>query len=496
MHKNIHIRFVAATLLLLLCQSVLIFAQDSLRAFPGAEGFGAWTKGGRGGRVLRVTNLNATGAGSFQAACSSKGPRIIVFDVSGVIPGDIHIDNGQVTIMGQTAPGAGITIQGQFRTKYVPLEDIVVRFVRVRPDRQYGETGDAIQFSKVTNCILDHVSCSWATDENMDFYNASNVTIQWCTVEEGDTQGHDEGQHNTSMLLGPNGNGYSVHHNLMAHNRRRNPGVCNGPADIRNNVVYDFRDGVSHEGHTPRDSSFNIVGNYYISGPSDPKMYPFNFVGEITYYLNDNYLKKVGIIDDPWAERDKSAGLDRYADSGVKAEIEFAVPSVTTQPSEEAYDLVLDNAGCFPRDTVTVRSVNEVRSGTGIWGRHDPGDLMAGLVPAEPPIDADRDGMADNWEILNGLDPDNGDDHATVLPSGYTAIEEYCNMLAARLIENKGWGALNPRDFNMDGELNMSDVIGLILIAVHDRDNPAYDINGDGRFSVSDAIALLLSQRV
>jgi len=190
-----------------------------LPAFPGAEGFGCTTTGGRGGRVIKVTNLNSSGPGSLQAACSAEGPRIVVFDTSGIIPGDVIIDQNQITIAGQTAPGAGITIRGRLMTRYgdETFEDIVVRFLRVRPDPTTGVSGDAIQFSKVENCVIDHVSCSWANDETIDIYYAHDVTIQWCTIEESDLEGHSKGvPHNYGMINSPGGGRISLHHTLFA----------------------------------------------------------------------------------------------------------------------------------------------------------------------------------------------------------------------------------------------------------------------------------------
>jgi pectate lyase len=417
-------------------------AAETLPAFPGAEGFGAQTVGGRGGRVIKVTNLNARGPGSLQAACRAEGPRIVVFDVSGVIEGDVIVEHGNISIMGQTAPGAGITIAGLFATRYnapQPIEDVVVRFVRVRPPDARGASGDAIQFSQVQRAILDHVSCSWATDETIDIYSAKDITIQWCTIEESAVVGHPEGRHNYGLISGPEGHRVSIHHNLFAHHARRCPAIANGPADIRNNVVYNFRDGLTHEGHVPNDRGFNLIGNYYKRGPSDPKIFPFCFYGDVSYYLRDNFIHGVGTIQDPWAEADKLPGLEYYADKGRKAPVEFEVPPVTTHSPEEAYRLVLSRAGCFPRDAVTNRIVEEVENGTGKWGREVPEDLTEGLSDAEPPLDSDTDGMPDMWEKARGLNPADGSDHSTLTPSGYTAIEEYGHDLADELA-NSGPG--------------------------------------------------------
>jgi len=406
--------------------------------------------------VIKVTNLNTSGPGSLQAACSAEGPRIVVFDVSGVIHGDVRIEHGQITIAGQTAPGGGITIEGMLRgpaynwvrdTTYI--EDVVVRFLRIRPlpgTSVPGRDWDAIQLGRVNKAVIDHVSCSWANDETIDIYVSRNVTIQWCTIEESDPTGHHKGQHNFGLIGGPRSWNVSLHHTLFANHRRRCPAFANGPADIRNIVVYNFRDGLSHEGHPPNNRGFNLIGNYYKAGPSDPNIFPFCFVDTISYYLRDNYIEGVGMIQNPWAESDKLYGLRYYAHKGRRAGQETPVPPVTTFSPQAAYSLVLEKAGCFPRDSVTRRTINEVRNGTGEWRRRDPGDLMAGLTPRPPMKDTDNDGMPDCWEEANGLDPTDSGDHNRVMASGYTAVEEYCNMRARELIEKKGWQEVKSKE--------------------------------------------------
>ncbi|HUU27832.1 MAG TPA: pectate lyase precursor [archaeon] len=425
----------------LMSQTPVAARAETLPCFPGAEGFGTQTPGGRGGRVIKVINLNPGGPGSLQAACSAEGPRIVVFDVSGVIPGDVLIEHGQITIQGQTAPGAGITIKGLLHSKPGPekLEDLVVRFLRIRPDqnRAPNDVGDAIRFSMARRVVIDHCSSSWASDETIDIFRADDVTVQWCTIEDGDTLMHPKGIHNFGLIQGPDGRRCSVHHNLFAHQRRRCPAIANGPADVRNNVVYNFRDGFLHDNPTNR-IPFNIIGNYYKRGPNDPHIFPFCFTDSTCYYLRDNYIEGAGLVQDPWAEKDKLEGLRYYARFGIKAEHAAEVPPVTTQAPQEAYRLVLESAGCFPRDTLTRRAVQEVRDGTGSWGRREVGDLLAGLAPQKPPKDTDNDGMPDEWETENGLDPKDGTDHIKVMQSGYTAVEEYCNMLARRLSEGQG----------------------------------------------------------
>ena len=216
---------VAATLL---ASSLVASNAWAIPSFPGAEGFGAVATGGRGGTVLKVTNLNADGPGSLQWALDQSGPRIVVFEVSGVIPGDITVNHGDVTIAGETAPGGGITIAGRFYAAYdASVQNIIVRFLRVRPTPLTGGTGgdqyDAIQFSRNSRFILDHLSVSWGSDETVDVYEADDFTIQWCTIEESSTEGHSEGEHNYGLINGPDGYGISLHHNLFAHHKNRCP---------------------------------------------------------------------------------------------------------------------------------------------------------------------------------------------------------------------------------------------------------------------------------
>ncbi len=494
-------------LLLLLFQAVPdpLRAEDqqpeTLPAFPGAEGYGSTTPGGRGGKVFIVTNLQTSGPGSLQEACSAEGPRIVVFDTSGVIPGDVVIQSSQISIMGQTAPGAGITIQGRLLTYYSEerFSDIVVRFLRIRPNPATGASGDAIQFGKVENCVIDHISCSWANDESIDIYYSHDVTIQWCTIEESDTEGHSKGtQHNFGMINGPGGGRISLHHTLFAHHKRRCPAIAHGPSDIRNIVVYDFRGGLNHAGHTPNNLGFNIIGNYYKTGPSEPTVFPFCFVPDVSYYLRDNYFEGrnntyTGMIQDPWAEADSLYGLRYYVDrGGIKAEQEYEVAPVTTHMPQEAYELVLDMAGCFPRDTVTRRTIEEVRQGTGSWGRHESGDLMTGLTPVRAPLDSDNDGMPDSWERAKGLDASDGDDHSTVMASGYTAIEEYCNVLAQGLIEHRG--SLPAKgDLDLDGKTGIFDLLAILKIMVNGDNNWAADLNYDGKVNIFDLLEMLKS---
>jgi len=418
-------------------------------AFPGAEGFGARATGGRGGQVLKVTSLAASGPGTLQAALDVAGPRIVVFAVSGVIQGHVTVNHGDVTIAGQTAPGAGITIAGQLFGAYdASVRNIIVRHLRVRPPRcgtgcdaaQY----DAIQFSRNSNLILDHISVAYGADETIDVYDASDVTIQWSTIEASQVANHPDGHiHNYGIIQGPAARRLSFHHNVCAHHSRRCPAIANGPAEVRNNVVYNVRHAFLHT--NPAEGDFDLVGNTFKQGPND-SLLPFYFDDEDTsaatatrYYLRDNFVddpgQLVGAVDDPWSL--PSYFTDLYLDASHRSATEFlfSTPSgyvpVTTQAAVDAYDLVLASAGAFPRDGFTSATVDQVRNRTGGWDPDLPTDLLAGLSPTASPADGDGDGMPDAWETAHGLDPADGTDHRRVMPSGYTAIEEYINERAA-----------------------------------------------------------------
>jgi len=407
--------------------------KKKLPAFPGAEGFGTKTTAGRGGKVIRVTNLNPSGPGSLQAAVSASGPRIVVFTVGGVIKGDVKILNGNVHIAGQTAPDPGITIRGLIMKSWSargPMSDVVLRFLRLRPPGGRGNQGDAIQLS-ADRVVIDHCSGSWAEDETFDIYAATNVTVQWCSIEESDTGGHPKGMHNYGMINGPKGLNVTVHHNLFAHHARRNPAIANGPADVRNNVIYNFSQGLSHEGHPPNGKWYNVVANYFKKGPSNPRIFIVTTLRDRKYYIAENFIEGIGKIGDPRARGARFPAwiqLNRYG--GILTEPVEVAP-VKTHTAEQAYKLVLDRSGCFPRDVVTRRCVQDTRNGTGSWGRKEPKDLLEGLPPARSAwADSDGDGMADAWERAHGLSP-SADDHNRPMPSGYTVIEEYCHQMAA-----------------------------------------------------------------
>lgn len=451
-------------------------APAQLPAFPGAEGFGAVATGGRGGNVYKVTTLATSGAGSLQWALDQAGPRIIVFDVSGVIDGDVHIPHGDVTIAGQTAPGAGITIHGHLYTTYgTTFGNLVIRHLRIRPpdpddaspNAQWpASQHDSIQFSTNHTIIFDHIDASHGADETIDLWGgASDITLQWSAItypiyDPGNGWTHNKGilNHRPCEDGGSCGAGdlpggrISVHHNLFAHARNRTPALSTGPADVVNNVVYNGREGFVH--HNIAGGDFNLVGNVFLEGPSI-SLAPFYFDPENSstpiptrYWLWDNYVEDPGVfvgrVDNPFTTPN-FANEYSFTCCGIVASqfgavgffdfsgISGYVP-VSTQAASVTTERILREVGAFPRDIVNRWAVEDVESRGGSWGNRRPADWLDGLTAGTPPVDMDGDGMADAWESDNGLDPMNGNDHSTVMPSGYTAIEEYVNELAEALI--------------------------------------------------------------
>jgi pectate lyase len=421
-----------------------------LPAFPGAEGFGALAVGGRGGKVIKVTNLNSKGPGSLQAACEVKGPRIVVFEVGGVIRGDVNIRHSFITIAGQTAPGPGITIEGRLFSRPEPwrrLHDIVVRFIRLRSPPTRGDQGDTIQLPDTERVILDHLSLAWANDETIDICQSSEVTVQWCTIEGSDPTGHEKGiPHNFGLISAYPGSGnISIHHNLFAHHSRRSPSlspyVPGKPGDFRNNVVYDFREGLTHDGHTPL-APINLIGNYYKRGPSSSKINPFLFHKAGQYYLEGNFIEGMGEIGNQRDRKEKIPPWVEVNRVGIQLTQETLVAPVKTHTAQEAYRMVLAEAGCFPRDRVTQRTIEEVTNSTGKWARNAPANpsnewFLEGLSRGKSQFDTDGDGIPDAWEKTHGLNKKDGRDYQKIMHSGYSAIEEYVNECADTLIRQR-----------------------------------------------------------
>jgi pectate lyase len=442
-----------------------------LPAFPGAEGYGAYTTHGRGGNVVKVTNLSDVNSrGSLRWALTSSlnsGPRIIVFDVGGVIQlnGPINLRNGNVYIAGQTAPGEGITLQGGQLS--IQTSDVVVRHLRSRPGDgsagvPYGSR-DGIQIithsgnRNLSNIILDHVSTSWGVDENLSIWpsrNASNptasienVTIQWSIVSEALMNSfHPSGPHSMGLLVGEGSRNISLHHNLFAHNNQRNPRIKQDVlnADVVNNVIYNWGHMSAEVGERADlpPTTVNFVKNYWKSGADsrpgrhEVRVKPMPETSGIYYEGNIGPNR-------PFSGNQRPGQLmaPEWAISDVGSQyvspFRFAAPPITEQRADLAYTLVLARAGATvpARDEVDVNVIRSVRFGTGtiIDSPDDVGGWPDyGEVSRPAGWDTDGDGMPDWWELLHGLDPnDPSDALLDRTGDGYTNIEEYINSLAS-----------------------------------------------------------------
>lgn len=439
-------------------------ATQEINSFPGAEGWGAASVGGRGGKVIHVTNLNASGKGSLAEACATEGPRIVVFDVSGVIRGNIRITHPYLTIAGQTAPGAGITIEGVISTWNHGAHDIIIRHLRVRPQRDKGSGGDCMQMGglgpKKTgtyNIMLDHLSLSWANDEVIDLYHTHDATVQWCTIEESDDKGHPKGAHNFGLISAAEDNGaVSVHHNLWAHQARRVPCMApyreNAADDFCNNLIYNCRGGYTDDGHGKRaKSAVNLYKNYYRRGPNTlERIYPYALSPDMSYYVKDNFIEDWGYQHHPkhWKFGKEMPRWIQFNNNGGELDKPAKTPPIELVDAKEAVVLVLTKAGCWPRDRVTKRTIEEVKNKTGAWGRNAELKLtdewfLEGLKLGKAAVDSDGDGMPDAWEKMQGLDPNDPHDATKIVPAGasrgnrhrgYTYVEFYVNELADELL--------------------------------------------------------------
>ena len=422
-------------------------------AFPGAEGFGRFTTGGRGGEVYLVTNLNDSGPGSLRAGLEMSGARTIIFRVSGTIhlEKQIRIRNGDLTIAGQTAPGDGIAIKGNGIV--IDANNVIIRYIRIRPGDIAGAELDALWGRENKNIIIDHCSFSWATDEVASFYDNENFTLQWCILSESLYQSvHAKGRHGYGGIWG--GVGATFHHNLLAHHSSRNPRF-NGArytttpetelVDHRNNVIFNWGGNSAYGGE---GGNHNIVANYYKPGPATSGEKRFRIIepdkaSDVPlgrWYVADNYVEGYPeVTADNWNGGVQDLSEEDLALARVNEPFNYA--PVETQTAPEAYLSVLAEAGAsFPyRDPVDSRIVEEVETGEvtygGVYGVGkgiiDTQETVGGwpvLFSAPAPEDSDLDGMPDEWELANGTDPqDAADQNEDLDADGYTNLEEYLN---------------------------------------------------------------------
>nr|WP_245842583.1 pectate lyase [Pontibacter ummariensis] len=413
-------------------------------AFPGAEGFGKMTTGGRGGKVYIVSNLNDSGAGSLREAINAYGARTIVFAVSGTIDlkSSLTIRNGDLTIAGQSAPGEGICLRNYPVT--LAADNVIVRYIRFRMGDTKGVEGDAFSGKGQKGIMIDHCSISWATDEVASFYDNENFTLQWSIISESLNESvHTKGAHGYGGIWG--GMGASFHHNLLAHHNSRNPRF-NGSryhgqptkeiVDFRNNVIYNWSGNSSYGGE---EGNQNMVNNYYKAGPATSSSKSSRIINPSSpygkFYVTGNYVAGNATVSaDNW-----NGGVQGATASEVKAEQAFAATAIPEQSATAAYEEVLNKAGAsLQRDAVDARIVADVRAGTGAYGKNSNGIIdsqeeVGGwpeLLSEAAPVDADKDGMADAWENQHGLNPKEPKD-ALYYKKGtpYTFLEVYLNSL-------------------------------------------------------------------
>ncbi len=438
--------------LVLLCFTVVAQAgDDDLPAFPGAEGYGAFTKGGRGGKVLYVTTLedydpakgDAPIPGSFRQAIDAKGPRNILFRVSGTIylKAELVVHQPFLTIAGQTAPGDGICI-----AKYlfrIETHDVIIRYLRFRlGDLTHSESG-TFQVGKGQDIIIDHCSISWSTDENCTLHapDARNLTLQWSLISESLNRSfHPKGEHGHGSLLRSAEGGFSIHHTIYAHNNARNPrpgGYPDKPGlllDFRNNIVYDWGEISGYSGL--ERTRLNYAGNYFKPGPSTAEgVHDYGFSARTYHtklYLDDNFF--FGLPEktaNNWMIVRKWGDYDGTVQSTNIVSEPFPAPPITQDHPEVAFEKILAGVGATlpKRDPIDARVVEEVRTGKGhiIDSQKDVGswpDLKQGPVP----VDSDNDGMPDEWEKQHGFNPNDPSDAAQDADGdGYTNLEEYLN---------------------------------------------------------------------
>lgn len=430
--------------------------RDTVSAFPGAQGGGRLATGGRGGRVFKVTSLaDDYSAGTLRWAINQVGKRIIVFDVAGTInlTSDLTIKNGDVTIAGQSAPGDGICIAGF--PVYVKCNNAIVRFIRFR-------LGDINKLETDTfggqgaNIIIDHCTASWSEDECVSFYRVKNFTLQWCLISESlNLSAHSKGAHGYGGLWG--GVNASFHHNLLAHHNSRNPrfygtrdGIVEESVDFRYNVIYNWGANSSYGGE---GGTYNIVGNYYKPGPATKASAKGRMVepyGELApygkFFVDDNILAGNSSVTNS-----NQLGVIPYNKQIIAADVCVAQPFLLTpikhSTAEEAYREVLRHVGVsLSRDEVDTRIIREVSDGVASYGGSygagvgiiDSQDVVGGwpLLNAGVVLkDSDGDGIPDEWERKNGLNPNDAADAVMFnLSAAYTNIEVYLNDIVKQKI--------------------------------------------------------------
>ena len=447
--------------------------QEIAIAFPGAEGFGKTATGGRGGKLIKVTNLNDDGAGSLRAAIAETGARYIVFEVSGNIKlkSRIQVKNSNVTIAGQTAPGDGICVQDYEMN--IDADNVIIRFMRFRMGDLTKNEQDALWGRYHQNIIIDHCSMSWSIDECSSFYANKNFSMQWCILSESLNKSfHEKDDHGYGAIWG--GSNASFHHNLLAHHNSRNARLDGGnrsgtglspfgidKVDYRNNVIYNWGSNSAYGGE---NGEYNMVANYYKAGlgttsskrsrimeislESDLVKYGPGF-GK--FYVADNYVDgNAAVTQNNWnGGVDKGSGLSDANYTTAKMTTAFTAEVIPAHTAVQAYTAVLLFGGAsYKRDAVDTRILREVKDGTVTYNGSKTG--KRGIIDSQTDVggwpvltqtavlkDTDGDGMPDDWEIAKGLDPKVANATGRNLSTGYDNIEVYINEIVKSITDNQ-----------------------------------------------------------
>ncbi len=426
-------------------------------AFPGAEGYGRFAIGGRGGRIIAVTNLNDSGPGSLREAVEAAGPRTVVFQTGGTIQlkSKLLIRNPYITIAGQTAPGDGICVRG-YTFGCFGTHDVIMQHVRLRVGDESGSTMDGTGFASSDHCIFDHCSISWSIDEAVSSRSAKNITLQRCIVAEAlNVANHQKYKPGTghSFAGSISGDIGSFHHNLLAHCAGRNwslagglnrGGKFAGRLDIRNNVVYNWQ----HRTNDGGVKTLNLVNNLYIPGPATKVFHLLKPDAGATndrqqYYVSGNRME--GRFDQHSDNWTTAVTVAAELLPEIKLDQPFCEPLCTTTSIDDLLENVLQDVGanCQGWDKVDQRIVADVRnrtassqgSKTGIPGIIDSQTDVGGwpdLQTGTAPQDTDRDGMPDSWEKAHGLNPSVQDHNQQMSHTDVTAIELYLAELASK----------------------------------------------------------------
>ncbi len=395
-------------------------------AFPGAEGFGKFTTGGRGGTVYHVTNLNDSGTGSFRDAVSQSN-RTVVFDVGGIINISSRIViHENVTVAGQTAPGDGITIYGNGIALNGDSGNDIIRYIRIRMGKNGDSGKDAVGISDGQNYIFDHVSISWGRDGTLDVNGANidNLTFQDCII----SQGINNSNHSTGGLM--QSGKWSMIRSLYIDNKTRNP-KARGSHEFINSVLYNWKEHGYIMGDTEGLSQCNLIGNYFIYGPSSASnTHLTGTTPAFHVYAQDNWVdsNKNGTVDGSLLTDYKTATVENspYAYPGVHQVLS----------ASQALDHVTENAGAsLSRDAVDLFLINQLTSyGTigQIINTEDDNGISGNVGTVNggtPPADSDQDGMSDSWESNHGLNPHVADNNGDADGDGYTNLEEYLDWI-------------------------------------------------------------------